>query len=134
MQGDNQAVYDPRTHTAEGKKLDSGKAPILQGFLAYFPKAIEAVANVSRYGSIKYQVPYADKNWRRVPDATARYADALARHVVSEGTDGLVDPESHLLHAAHAAWNSLARLELLLTPDPLAKQQIQAVNTSQNRF
>jgi hypothetical protein len=97
-----------------GKKLDQGKSPLLQGCLAYFPKALLAVADVSAYGAKKYNVPYADKNWERVPDATARYSDALARHILAESFDGLVDPESQLKHAAHAAWNALARLELLL--------------------
>lgn len=101
---------------SEGKKFDAGKAPLVQGCLAYFPRALSAVANVSAYGAKKYAVPYSDKNWSRLPDGIARYTDGLGRHVLFESIDGPTDPESGHLHAAHAAWNALARLELLLTP------------------
>jgi hypothetical protein len=97
-----------------GVKLDAGKAPFVQGCLHYFPKALEAVAFVSRYGKEKYKVEYNDVNWKRVPDGLARYTDALGRHISYEAVEGFYDQESHLLHAAHAAWNALARLELLL--------------------
>jgi hypothetical protein len=37
----------------------------------------------------------------------------MVRHLLAEAeTD--IDPESGLLHAAHAAWSALARLELML--------------------
>lgn len=107
------------TERKEGVKLDAGKAPIVQGCFHYFPKALEAVALVSRYGKEKYKVEYSDANWRRVPDGLARYTDALGRHINYEAVDGYYDPESHLLHAAHAAWNALARLELLLQQQKL---------------
>lgn len=100
---------------AEGKKFDSGKAPIIRGLVNYFPKALQAVANVSAYGATKYAVAYESQNWRAVESAIERYDDARGRHIVGELLDGNHDPESHLLHAAHQAWNSLAYLELLLT-------------------
>ena len=43
--------------------------------------------------------------------AKLEYTDALYRHLLAESPD---DPDTGLLHAAHAAWNALARLELLL--------------------
>lgn len=104
---------DP-TSATPGKKFDADKAPLLQGCLAYFPKALFAVASVSAYGAKKYAVPYHDRNWMRLKDAFNRYGDGDARHLVYEHIDGLYDPESQLLHAAHHAWNALARLELLL--------------------
>lgn len=97
-----------------GKKSDKDLPPIVQGCLAYFPKALLAVADVSKMGALKYNVPYADKNWARVPDGYNRYTDALGRHLAKEHIEGLYDAESNLLHAAHAAWDALARLELLL--------------------
>lgn len=97
-----------------GKKFDTGKAPIVQGCFQYFPKALLAVADVSAYGANKYDVPYHDKNWARLDDAFNRYTDGLGRHLVGEYIDGPNDPESNKLHAAHVAWNALARLEILI--------------------
>jgi hypothetical protein len=48
------------------------------------------------------------------------YADAMARHQVDEARGGLYDAESGMLHAGHAAWNALARLEKLLEELPLS--------------
>lgn len=95
-----------------GKKLDSGKAPVAQGFIAYFRKAMEAVAKVSEYGSKKYKVAYSDQNWRRVEDAKNRYADALARHFAAYVAGETHDPESGLPHLDHVSWNANALIEL----------------------
>lgn len=97
-----------------GAKLDSGKPPILRGVLQYFPRAVEAVAEVSAFGAAKYTW----NGWETVPDGIARYGDALARHQIKEATEGASDRDSGLLHAAHAAWNALARLELILRERP----------------
>lgn len=91
-------------------KYDGGKSPIFRGCLSYFPRAMEAVAAVSAFGASKY----AWKGWESVPDGYNRYSDALVRHLTYEGKGEVLDPDSGLLHAAHSAWNSLARLELLL--------------------
>lgn len=93
-----------------GAKLDAGKPSSYQGAIAYFPRAIEQVATVSTFGASKY----AWKGWETVPDGTNRYSDAMVRHLLTEGKGELYDPDSGLLHAAHAAWNALARLELML--------------------
>lgn len=93
-----------------GAKLDAGKPCEYQGAVAYFPRAISAVAAVSTFGARKY----AWKGWETVPDGYNRYSDAMVRHLTKEGTGELTDSDSGLLHAAHAAWNSLARLELLI--------------------
>lgn len=98
---------------SEGRKFDGGKSPVVQGCLHYFPQALLAVGKVSEYGANKYSVPYSDKNWGRLNNAFNRYTDGLGRHLLLEGLDQW-DEESKLLHAAHAAWNALARLELLL--------------------
>jgi hypothetical protein len=93
-----------------GAKLDAGKAEIMRGFLAYFPRATEAVAQVSMFGARKY----TRGGWRTVPEGYERYSDALLRHLVKEQVEGRADADSGLDHAAHAAWNAMARLELLL--------------------
>lgn len=93
-----------------GAKLDFGKAPIWRGVINYFPNALNAVADVSLFGSRKY----AWKGWQSVPEGFERYSDALGRHLCAESAGELKDPETDLYHAAHTAWNALARLELLL--------------------
>lgn len=93
-----------------GAKLDQGKPCLYRGAINYFPRAIEAVAEVSTFGASKY----AWKGWETVPDGIARYSDAMVRHLTKEGKDELLDPDSGLLHAAHTAWGALARLELML--------------------
>lgn len=101
-----------------GAKLDAGKAPIWQGVLAYFPRAIAKVAELSAYGANKYSW----KGWERVPNGVYRYSDALGRHAVKETIEGPWDKEIEndpkfpgcILHATQVAWNAMARLELIL--------------------
>lgn len=98
-----------RSPNEPGAKLDAGKAPVFRGLLDYFPRACMAIAEVSEVGAKKYTW----KGWETVPDGYARYSDALARHML-KGTYELLDSDTNLTHAAHAAWNALARLELLM--------------------
>jgi hypothetical protein len=93
-----------------GAKLDAGKISIWRGAIDYFPRAIEAVAGISTFGAKKY----AWKGWESVPEGVERYSDALVRHLISEAKGEILDPDSGYLHAAHAAWNALAVLELKL--------------------
>ena len=97
------AAHDP------GAKLDSGKnrlGLVLHGF----PRALEAVGQIGTYGAEKY----SPNGWMEVPDGINRYSDAMYRHLLREALGEPSDQESGLLHAAHAAWNALARLELML--------------------
>lgn len=90
-----------------GAKLDSGK-PRLGLVLNGFARALTAVSEVGTMGANKY----CDNGWMEVKNGGRRYTDAMYRHFFAEVSDGDFDPESGLLHAAHAAWNALARLEL----------------------
>lgn len=91
-----------------GAKLDAGKTRV--GLVALgFADALLAVADVGTFGAAKY----SDNGWRQVPNGEARYTDALLRHILAEPA-GAVDEQSGLLHAAHAAWNALARLQLMI--------------------
>jgi len=91
-----------------GAKLDAGK--IRAGLVVGgFANALLEVGKVGTYGANKY----TPNGWRSVPEGFDRYTDAMYRHLLYEATEDF-DPESELLHAAHAAWNALARLELLL--------------------
>lgn len=104
---------DPYGVTAgtPGAKLDAGKAPVAQGALHYFPRAISAVARLSEIGARKYSW----KGWAAVPDGENRYGNALARHELrlENGLDA-VDSDTGVLEATAVAWNALARLELIL--------------------
>lgn len=93
-----------------GAKLDAGKPCLFRGAIDYFPRAIEQVAAVSTFGASKY----AWKGWETVPEGIERYSDAMVRHLTSASKGELKDPDSGFLHAAHTAWNALARLELML--------------------
>jgi len=93
-----------------GAKFDAGK-PRIGLMIGGFTRALVEVARVSTHGAAKY----SDNGWRMVPDGVARYTDALYRHLLDEGAGHAgLDADSGLLHAAHAAWNALARLELVL--------------------
>lgn len=106
------AETDPtgRNPHEPGAKLDGGKSPVFQGALGYFPRALREVATVSAFGASKY----AWKGWESVPNGITRYTDAMVRHLTYEGQGRTTDPDSGLAEAAHTAWNSLARLELML--------------------
>lgn len=95
-----------------GVKFDAGK-PLAGRVLGGFARALLAVAESGTYGARKYN-DTACTNWFQVPDAQNRYTDALLRHLLLEKVGEETDPESGLLHATHAAWNALARLELIL--------------------
>ena len=87
----------------------AGKINITNGS-NIFPRACLAVAQVSFFGAQKYKWD----GWKTVPDGVNRYGDAQVRHVCKAKIDGPYDPDSGLEHAAHEAWNALARLELML--------------------
>lgn len=90
-------------------KYDGGK-PKVGTLYEYFPNALMKVAEVSTFGCDKYK----RGSFIDVPNAHERYTDAMHRHFLSEMLGEKLDPESGLLHAAHAAWGALCRLELEL--------------------
>jgi len=91
-----------------GVKNDSGK--VIAGTITKdFGAALLAVSSIGTFGARKY----SKSNWLQVPDGVDRYTDAMMRHFLTEST-ALYDSESNMLHAAHVAWNALARLELML--------------------
>jgi hypothetical protein len=92
-----------------GAKLDAGKnrtGLVLGGFA----RALLEVSKVGTYGAKKY----TDNGWMDVPNGVERYTDAMLRHLLSEEAGELVDQDTKLAHSAHLAWNSLARLDLML--------------------
>lgn len=95
-----------------GAKLDAGK-PRVSLVFAGFPRAMDEISRVATMGAAKY----TDNGWRHVPDGINRYTDAMFRHLLKEALQQKLDPDSKLHHAAHTAWNALARLELILTEE-----------------
>ena len=104
--GQNQP--EPLVGLPTGVKLDAGK-PTPRLIVQSMPRAMLAISEVGAYGAVKYE----EDGWEKVPDGFKRYTDAMFRHVIAEGLTSR-DEESGLLHAAHAAWGAIARLELLL--------------------
>lgn len=92
-----------------GAKLDAGKNR-LGLVLGGFALALDEVGRVGTFGATKY----TPNGWRSVPGGIERYTDAMYRHLMLEAQGEDFDPETELLHAAHAAWNALARLHLML--------------------
>jgi hypothetical protein len=96
-----------------GSKLDAGKAPVMQGAIRYFPRALEVVARISEKGAKKYSW----KGWESVPDGINRYADARGRHELAIGRGEVSDDSpggTGELHLGQVAWNAMAELELYL--------------------
>lgn len=88
----------------KGIKFDEKKARLGEMFLD-FCTPLEYVARVWEFGAHKY----GKSNWKYVENARNRYTNALLRHLAAE-TENEFDDETNLLHAAHVAWNALARL------------------------
>lgn len=83
------------------------QTPIASGVLDYFPNAIAEVAKVSFVGNQQHN-PGEPLHWAR--EKSTDESDAQIRHFMQRferDTDGT-------LHAAKAAWRSLAFLERLL--------------------
>lgn len=103
------------------------KLPVHRGFVARFPLAIQAVTLVSVFGTRKHEVPLDDMSYLGVPDAYAVYTEATERHLIAEAVEGLTNREDgDLLHAAQAAWNAMARLEVLLRQHVAYEQRLAA--------
>lgn len=92
-----------------GAKLDAGKVrPAL--VLGQFARALWAVSAVGTYGAVKY----TENGWISVPNGIDRYDDAKLRHWLKDKMGESLDSDTLLAHAAHEAWNALARLDLLI--------------------
>ena len=109
--GKKKPEFDPHgvDPHSPGAKCDGGK--VQAGLvLGGFAKALLAVAEVGTYGARKY----TPDGWRMVLGGKQRYTDAMYRHLLHEASGEMRDQDTELLHAAHAAWNALARLHFIL--------------------
>lgn len=88
--------------------MDDGKP----GTHFLMPRALLEVAAVASFGAAKY----ADRGWEaHAPTAQySKFLGPMLRHILKwmKGED--TDDESGKHHLAHAAWNVLALLELIL--------------------
>lgn len=92
----------------KGIKFDNEK-PRIAEMIIDFKDSIEALTNVWTFGANKY----AKSNWKQLDNAIDRYTNAMLRHLLAEDTNRY-DDETKLLHAAHIAFNALARLYFIL--------------------
>lgn len=83
------------------------ETPICTGVLDYFPKALAAVARLSKAGNDKHN-PGQPLHWAR--EKSTDHADCIIRHMMERGT---VD-EFGILHEVSVAWRALAQLEVAL--------------------
>ena len=94
--------------TKEGTKYDNGKLRLAE-MIIDFKIPMEELCKVWEFGANKYE----KSNWKKLQNPVDRYTNAMLRHLLAEETN-LVDDESKLLHAAHIAFNALARLYFIV--------------------
>jgi len=93
----------------------------MQLFDEGFPNAILEIAKVM--GWAEENKGYKPNDFKNLPNAEAEFSAAASRHRVkgfiqkAEGIPAIerTDEESNIVHLAHAAFNVLAELELVLT-------------------
>ena len=103
--------HDPHGAPANspGAKLDAGKNR-LGLVVGGFARSLKAVGEVATFGANKY----TPNGWMSVPNGVERYTDAMYRHLLDEAAGEATDTQTGIAHAAHAAWNALARLDLMI--------------------
>lgn len=112
---DGLAILRAVTNVQESANEKASKIPVYRGCMAYFPRALEEVAKVSRFGTEKHNVALEEKGFLRPEYTPAMYADAIGRHLLALQTEGEINIEDDgLLHRAQLAWNALASLEMFL--------------------
>lgn len=86
--------------------------PVYSGFVAYFPRGICAIAELSRIGNDQHN-PGKPLGWDRSKSGDEK--DALMRHLIDQTIDGdqAADTDG-VLHATKKAWRAMADLEKIL--------------------
>lgn len=97
----------PATSGGPGIKYDNDKPDY--SLLPFY--ALEEVTRALTYGAKKY----SRDNWRRVPNFHTRYLAAAFRHITAHARGELRDPETGLLHMAHAVVSLMYIAEDILT-------------------
>lgn len=104
--GDEELSKDYKDWEKAGResdgKADTGKVR-MSLLMVQFGKTLFEVAEVLTFGAKKYPKPPTDDSWKDVPNARARYSDALHRHLHAALVLGeKKDSESGKSHYAHA--------------------------------
>lgn len=97
----------------EGIKYDNGKLRLAE-MIVDFRVPLEELCKVWEFGADKYE----KSNWKKLDNGIDRYSNALMRHLIAEDIC-IYDNESNLLHAAHIAFNALARLHFIIENEEL---------------
>lgn len=84
--------------------------PVYSGFVAYFPDAILAVAELSRIGNDQHN-PGQPLHWSR--EKSADHQDCLMRHTIDDARGEVVDTDN-VLHKTKVAWRAMADLQIAL--------------------
>ena len=84
--------------------------PVYSGFIKYFPRAICAVAELSRIGNDQHN-PGKAIHWDRSKSCDEK--DSMMRHMIDDAMDIPVDTDN-VLHATKMAWRAMANLEKAL--------------------
>jgi hypothetical protein len=86
--------------------------PVYSGFVRYFPRAIAAVAELSRIGNDQHN-PGEPLHWAR--EKSGDELDAATRHLIDAGT---TDTDG-VRHSTKLAWRAMANLEKELERDEI---------------
>lgn len=116
-QGENIAAVESTSQFNAATLAGYSRPQVVTGVLARFPRAMKELAQISALGCAKHGVPAGDMGFLNVPNAYPFYTDKVGRHLVDEVIDGPVQTDPQMpgcTHAGAAAWNALARLEVLL--------------------
>ena len=81
--------------------------PIYSGFVKYFPRAMCAVAELSRIGNDQHN-PGKPLHWDR--SKSGDELDALMRHMIDDALGAPVDTDG-VQHLTKLAWRAMANLE-----------------------
>lgn len=93
--------------------------PVYSGFVKYFPRAICAVAELSRIGNDQHN-PGKPLGWDRSKSGDEK--DALMRHLIDQTIDGDQEADTDgVLHATKKAWRAMADLEKILEQQVVAE-------------
>lgn len=99
-------AFDP---SSEGRKKGKVRVELV---LEGMPNAIMALGQIMTWAL--EGKGYKEGDFLHVPDAAQKYRGGMLRHDLKEMMGHETDEESGYLHAAHTAWNALARLEIKL--------------------
>jgi hypothetical protein len=116
---DGAAAYKPANHlkhvrisaepmTLPADSKERKEIPIGTGVLDYFPRALAAIAMLSKAGNDQHN-PGEPLHWSK--EKSTDHPDCIIRHFIDRGK---IDPVSGYLHDVGMAWRALANLELVL--------------------